>query len=158
LARAGARVGLASGRAWVNLLSDDGAVHPVGEVVDRASALARDAEPGAVLADTTTSELGRGRYEFRVRDDGSSVVGEPMRGGRGERAGGAPFVGRDAELSQVLSAFERARSDRAPILVTITGPPGIGKSRLRREVMARILAQAEAPQVILQRSEAYGQG
>ncbi|HET9930724.1 MAG TPA: AAA family ATPase, partial [Polyangiaceae bacterium] len=157
LARAGARVGLASGRAWVNLLSDS-VVHPVGEVVDRASALARDAEPGTVLADVTTSELGRGRYEFRARDDGSAIVGEPLRGGRGDRAGGAPFVGRDAELAQVLSAFSRARSERTPILVTITGPPGIGKSRLRREVMARIAAQAEAPQIILQRSEAYGQG
>ncbi len=158
LARAGARVGLASGRAWVNLMGDENAVHPVGEVVDRASALARDADPGIVLADVTTSELGRGRYEFRARDDGSAIVGEPLRGARGERAGGAPFVGRDAELAQVLSAFSRTRTDRTPILVTIAGPPGIGKSRLRREVMARIAALAEAPQVILQRSEAYGQG
>lgn len=158
LARAGAHVGIASGRAWVNLLGTGGAVQPVGEVVDRASALARDAEGGVVLADTTTSELGRGRYEFRARDDGSAVVGEPMRAPRGERAGGAPFVGRDAELAQVLSAFDRSRSDQTPILVSITGPPGIGKSRLRREVMARIAAQASAPQVILQRSEAYGQG
>lgn len=157
LARAGARVGIASGRAWVNQMSDS-AVHPVGEVVDRASALARDADPSIVLADVTTSELGRGRYEFRARDDGSAIVGEPLRGARGDRTGGAPFVGRDAELAQVLSAFSRTRSDRTPILVTITGPPGIGKSRLRREVMARIAAQAEAPQVILQRSEAYGQG
>jgi eukaryotic-like serine/threonine-protein kinase len=157
LARAGARVGIASGRARLNL-SETGGVLPVGEVVDRASALARDAESGVVLVDATTSELGRGRYEFRTRDDGSSVAGEPMRGPRGERAGGAPFVGRDPELAQVLSAFERSRHDNTPILVSITGPPGIGKSRLRREVMARISAQAEAPHVILQRSEAYGQG
>src|SRR5262249_53919011 len=73
-------------------------------------------------------------------------------------AGGAPFVGRDPELAQVLSAFERSRLDSTPILVSITGPPGIGKSRLRREVMARISAQAQAPHVILQRSEAYAQG
>ncbi len=112
LARAGARVGVASGRARLNWLTDTGAVQPVGEVVDRASALARDAEPGVVLADTTTSELGRGRYEFRARDDGSAVVGDPMRGMRGERSGGAPFVGRDAELAQVLSAFERSRLGR----------------------------------------------
>ncbi|HYO97178.1 MAG TPA: protein kinase, partial [Polyangiaceae bacterium] len=158
LARAGARVGLASGRAWVNLPGDRSNVRPVGEVVDRASSLARDADPGMVLADVTTSELGRGRYEFRARDDGSAVVGEGMRGARGERAGGAPFVGRDAELSQVLSAVERSKADRTPILVSISGPPGIGKSRLRREVMARIAAQAQSPQVILQRSEAYGQG
>ncbi|HEV8245536.1 MAG TPA: protein kinase, partial [Polyangiaceae bacterium] len=158
LARAGARVGIASGRARLNWRSDAGALQPVGEVVDRASALARDADAGVVLADATTSELGRGRYEFRSRDDGSAVVGEPMRGMRGDRSGGAPFVGRDAELAQVTSAFERSKSDSTPILVSITGPPGIGKSRLRREVMARITSQADPPLIVLQRSEAYAQG
>src|SRR5690606_777424 len=53
---------------------------------------------------------------------------------------------------------ERARSDATPILVSVTGPPGIGKSRLRREVLARISAQADAPNIIFQRSEAYGRG
>jgi predicted ATPase len=158
LARSGARVGIASGRARLSWRSETGELQPVGEVVDRAAALARDAGPGSVLADATTSELGRGRYEFRARDDGSAVVGEAMRGMRGERTGGAPFVGRDAELAQVLSAFERSRSDSTPLLVSITGAPGIGKSRLRREVMARISAQADPPLVVLQRSEAYGQG
>jgi eukaryotic-like serine/threonine-protein kinase len=158
LARAGARVGVASGRARLNLRTETGELQPVGEVVDRAAALARDAASGAVLADATTSELGRGRYEFRTRDDGSAVVGEAMRGMRGERAGGAPFVGRDAELAQVLSAFDRSRRDKTPLLVSITGAPGIGKSRLRREVMARISAQANAPLVVLQRADAYGQG
>ena len=158
LARAGARVGIASGRARVNMLSPAGEVQPVGEVVDRASALARDADPGMVLADTTTSELGRGRYEFRAREDGSAIVGEQVRGARAERTGGAPFVGREAEMAQVMSAFERARSDATPILVSVTGPPGIGKSRLRREVLARISAQADAPHIIFQRSEAYGRG
>ncbi len=158
LARAGARVGVAGGRARLNWLSDTGAVQPVGEVVDRASALARDAEPGVVLADTTTSELGRGRYEFRARDDGSAVVGDPMRGMRGERSGGAPFVGRDAELAQVTSAFERSSSDVTPIFISITGLPVSGKSRLRREVLARMSAQADPPLIVLQRSEAYAQG
>ncbi|MBX3130190.1 MAG: AAA family ATPase [Polyangiaceae bacterium] len=158
LARAGARVGVASGRARLALQDRDGIVQPVGEVVDRASALARDADVGMVLADTTTSELGRGRYEFKARDNGSAVVGEAVPGPRAERVGGAPFVGRDAELAQVLHAFERTCSEATPILISITGPPGIGKSRLRREVLARINAQADAPHVILQRSDAYSRG
>ncbi|HVR18604.1 MAG TPA: protein kinase [Polyangiaceae bacterium] len=158
LARAGARVGIASGRARLSWHTDTGEQQPVGEVVDRAAALARDAQPGGVLADATTTELGRGRYEFRARDDGSAIVGEPTRGLRGDRAGGAPFVGRDAELAQVVGAFERARRDSSPILVSVTGTPGIGKSRLRREVLARLAAHADAPTVILQRAEAYGQG
>src|SRR6185503_8466715 len=56
LAKGGAGVGVASGRARVNLSA--GEMQPIGEVVDRASALARDATRGTVLADATTSELG----------------------------------------------------------------------------------------------------
>ncbi len=145
LAKSGARVGVASGRARVNLSAPSGDVQPIGEVMDRASALARDATLGTLLADATTSELGRGRHEFRSRDDGSAIVGDALRGLRGDRMGGAPFVGRDAELAQVSSAFERTTGDQTPIVVSITGPPGIGKSRLRREVLARLTARADAP-------------
>jgi tRNA A-37 threonylcarbamoyl transferase component Bud32 len=156
LARAGARVGIATGRARVDLRDAAGQVHPVGEVVDRASALARDAQMGVVLADATTSELGRGRHEFRAREDGSTIVGEQVRGAHGERAGGAPFVGREPELAQLMSAVDRALGDPTPILVTISGPPGIGKTRLRREALARISARAGPPRVVLQQSDAYG--
>jgi eukaryotic-like serine/threonine-protein kinase len=157
LAASGARVGVASGRARVDLLVSDGSVQPVGEVVDRASALAREARPGSVLADATTTELGRGRYEFRARDDGAAVVGEELHGrGRGEHSGGTPFVGREPELAQVVASFDRAISDSTPIIVSVTGPPGIGKTRLRREVLARVAAQHDSPRVFLQRSDAYG--
>ncbi|MCC6213688.1 MAG: AAA family ATPase [Polyangiaceae bacterium] len=157
LARAGAKVGIASGRARVDRADATGEVRALGDVVDRASALARDAGQGQVLVDATTAELGRGRWEFRARDDGSSIVGEQSRVAR-ERSGGAPFVGREPELAQVLSAVERARAAGAPVLVSISGPPGIGKSRLRREVLARIAARANAPIFVLQRSDAYGRG
>ncbi|MBN2194843.1 MAG: protein kinase [Polyangiaceae bacterium] len=158
LAQAGAQVGVASGRARVQLWASSGEVKPVGEVVDRAAALARDARPGVVLADVTTSELGRGRYEFRARDDGSTIVGEQVRGARAERVGGAPFVGREPELAQTIAAFDRCFQDSTPLLVTLSGAPGIGKTRLRREVLARILSQSDAPMVVLQRAEAYARG
>ncbi len=156
LARAGAQVGVASGRARVESGRESGHALPLGEVVDRASALARDAGRGTVLVDATTSELGRGRYEFRVRDDGSAIVGEQVRGGGADRVGGAPFFGREPEMAQVLRAYERALDDRTPIFLSVTGPPGIGKSRLRREMLARVTTRAEAPHVILQRSDSYG--
>ena len=56
-----------------------------GEVVDRAAALARDATRGQVLADTTTTELTRGRFELQLRGDGSAVVGARQAGARGRR-------------------------------------------------------------------------
>ncbi len=154
----GAQIGVASGRARVDYESVLGEIQPLGEVVDRASALAREATPGCVLVDASTSELGRGRYEFRVRGDGSAIVGQRLRGVRGERAGGAPFVGREPETAQILSAHERSVGDSTPILVSVTGPPGIGKSRLQREVLARVSTQAHPPHVVVQRSDAYGRG
>jgi predicted ATPase len=54
-----------------------------------------------------------------------------------------------------LASFERAREDSTPVVVSVSGPPGIGKSRLRREVLARLSGNTR---VILQRSDAYGQG
>ena len=41
-----------------------------------------------------------------------------------------PLVGRTRELGVMVDAFERAKSEREPQLVTLVGVPGIGKSRL----------------------------
>lgn len=155
LSRAGAAVGIASGRARLQG-SEGGKVRPVGEVVDRAATLAREASSAEVIADATTSELGRGRFEFRMRRDGSAIVGSSLSRRPGQGAGGAPFVGRDAELAQVVSAYDRAIADRHSMVVSVCGPPGIGKSRLQRECVARISTGGDPPRVVVQRSDAYG--
>jgi len=49
-------------------------------------------------------------------------------------AGPVPLVGRDRELGLLLEAFRRAAAERRPRLVTLLGPPGIGKSRLVAEL------------------------
>ena len=148
LAAMGASVGVATGRTRIDR------TRPTGEVVDRAAALARDAQKTQVLADTTTSELARGRFEMVVRPDGTSIVGVKTNAKK-EVAGGSPFVGREADLSQVVTAFERCQEDQTPIIVTLTGAPGIGKTRLRREALAQIAAHPSAPHVVLVRSESF---
>ena len=74
---------------------------------------------------------------------------------REKAGGGSPFVGREADLSQSVSAFERCQEDKTPILVTVTGAPGIGKTRLRREAISRIGAHASAPRTVLVRAESF---
>src|ERR1019366_1334251 len=122
-------VGVATGRTRIDR------TRPTGEVVDRAAALARDAARGQVLADTTTTELTRGRKETA--------------------GGGVPFVGREAELAQIVAAFERSVEDKTPIVVTVTGAPGMGKTRLRREALSPIASHASTPRVLFARSESF---
>lgn len=57
---------------------------------------------------------------------------EPARGGPGDL-----LVGRDDELAQLDLAFGRVRRDRSCHLVTLLGDPGVGKSRLAGEFVAR---------------------
>ncbi len=151
LARTNAAVGVATGRTRIDR------TRPSGEVVDRAAALARDAQRGQVLTDTTTTELARGLYEFQVRDDGAALVGTAL-GAKREGVGGAPFVGREAELAQIIGAFERCVEDSTPVLTSITGAPGLGKTRLRREALLRVASHALAPRVVLVRCETFGKG
>jgi class 3 adenylate cyclase/tetratricopeptide (TPR) repeat protein len=69
------------------------------------------------------------------------------------RAIGAPFVGREQELGTLERALEAATEQRLPQLVTIVGPPGIGKSRLVRELVQRSDAR-----VLVGRCLSYGEG
>ena len=48
----------------------------------------------------------------------------------------AELVGRERELGVIRDAFERARHERTPQLLTLVGVPGIGKSRLVYELSA----------------------
>jgi hypothetical protein len=150
IARLSASVGVATGRTRIDR------TRPTGEVVDRAAALARDATRGQVLADTTTAELTRGRFELQLRGDGGAVVGGTIQGKR-EIVGGAPFVGREAELAQIVAAFERCEEDRTPIVVTVTGAPGMGKTRLQREALSRIRGNGDV-RMVLARSEPFSKG
>ncbi len=148
LSKTSAAVGVATGRSRIDRTK------PTGEVVDRAAALARDAHRGQVLADTTTSELARGRYEFQMRADGTAVVAGALQA-RKDLVSGAPFVGREAELTQITSSFERSSEDKTAVLITVTGNPGIGKTRLRREALSTIGSSSSLPRVVLVRCEAF---
>ena len=66
---------------------------------------------------------------------------------------GAPFVGRRKELDDLERALASAVDARTPQLATIVGPPGIGKSRLARELLGRVPAR-----VVVGRCLSYGEG
>ena len=67
----------------------------------------------------------------------------------------APFVGRTEELARLRKAFDDARGGNVCQLVTITGPPGIGKSRLVREL---VTSSGDEARVVVGRCLSYGEG
>jgi class 3 adenylate cyclase/tetratricopeptide (TPR) repeat protein len=65
----------------------------------------------------------------------------------------APFVGRREELDLLENVLVTAIETRTPQLATIVGAPGIGKSRLARELLGRVEAH-----VVVGRCLSYGEG
>jgi eukaryotic-like serine/threonine-protein kinase len=62
-------------------------------------------------------------------------------------SGEAPLVGRDAELAAARAGLAQVMAERRPGLFTLLGGPGLGKSRLARELAA--LVEREAPGAVL---------
>jgi len=145
-----ARVAVGTGEAMVLV---DGATTDreglIGDVVNTASRLQGEAEPGTVLVDDATHRSTRRaiHYEERppvaVKGKGEPipvwVAIEPVaRLGADLEDDGATLVGRSSELSLLVESFTRAVADRASQIVTIAGEPGVGKSRLVRELRRHI--------------------
>jgi len=73
-------------------------------------------------------------------------------------AGPVPLVGRDRELGLLLECYRRARAERQPRLVTLLGPPGIGKTRLVAELGRTLDADSDLVTWRQGRSPPYGEG
>ena len=127
-------------------------VLPVGDVVEAAVRLAREAAPDEILIDGRTRALLGAGVRTGRSSEGRSVLQGLRPAARGPDA---PLVGRERELRRLDEAFERAAQRRAPQLVTVIGEPGIGKSRLARELAARLDPRAT---VLAGRCLPYGLG
>jgi class 3 adenylate cyclase/tetratricopeptide (TPR) repeat protein len=137
-----ARAGVVTGEVAVTL----GAVHEgmvAGDKVNTAARVQSLAEAASVLVDESTKRLASSALEFA--DFGHHVLkgkAEPQRlwqatrvisgAGGSQRVDGleAPLMGRDAELQTVKQLFHAAAERRVPRLVLVSGPAGVGKSRL----------------------------
>jgi tetratricopeptide (TPR) repeat protein len=109
---------------------------PVGAAIDRAAALLDEpgGGPGIFLDDLTIGLIGL-RFELSSVGSRTVLVGE-RRGFQHPRplmGKPTPCVGRDKELKLLQGVLDECVNDSVSRAVLVTGPPGIGKSRLASE-------------------------
>jgi len=140
-----ARAGVLTGEAAVTIgATSEGMV--AGDLVNTASRVQSAADPGTVLVGASTRTAADAAIAFEdVGEHELKGKAEPMRlwralrvvanrGGEGRSSGlEAPFVGRDRELRLVKDIFHTTAEAGRAHLVLVTGPAGIGKSRLSWE-------------------------
>jgi class 3 adenylate cyclase len=132
-----------------------------GDAVNVAARLEQAAEPGEVLVGAETLalvggavELGEGR-PLELRGKSEPVTAYPLEAVNEatERSHTSRFVGRQREMGELVETCERALVGSRCELVTVTGDPGVGKSRLVAEALEQIDAR-----VARGRCLAYGEG
>lgn len=137
-----------------------------GDAVNTAARLEQNAQPGEILIGEPTYRMVRHAVRAE-RVDAIDAKGKsaPLSAYRlvetydvahdaGRRLD-SPLVGRTHELQLAEEAFERAVRERSCSLFTVFGSPGVGKSRLAQEVLARVDGRAT---VCRGRCLPYGRG
>jgi class 3 adenylate cyclase/tetratricopeptide (TPR) repeat protein len=165
-----ARAGVLTGEAAVTLgATNQGMV--AGDIVNTAARLQSVAQPGTVLVAESTMRAASAAIAFEPAGEQAlkgkaapvpayralRVVAQRRGSGRSDLPE-APFVGRDEELRILKDLIAATGRDRRTRLVSITGPGGIGKSRLAWELEKYIDGISETIYWHRGRSPAYGEG
>jgi class 3 adenylate cyclase/MoxR-like ATPase len=114
-----------------------------GDVVNTASRLQQHAPVGEIVVGEETFRATRAAIEYEAAEAVTAKgKAEPIAVWRAVAASSAtgerhlsstPFVGRSREVGLLDVTWERVERECRPHLITILGPPGVGKSRLIAE-------------------------
>jgi class 3 adenylate cyclase len=162
------RIGVNTGEVAVGR-PREGSSFVSGDAVNVAARLEQGAEAGDILAGERTVAAVRGAFEFgetrmvEAKGKGGVAARPVLRAltlmrPRGVRGLAPAFVGRDAEIERLLAAYTRAVERSRPVLLSILGQAGVGKTRLVRELWERLSEAAPEPMRRTGRCLAYGEG
>jgi class 3 adenylate cyclase/tetratricopeptide (TPR) repeat protein len=156
------RIGVNTGE----VVAEEGETLVTGDPVNVAARLEQAASPGEILIGEPTYRLARDAVRVEaiepVEAKGKS---KPVPAWRlldvlddapaFTRPIDTPFVGRADELARLVAAFSRCVETGTAQRITVLGVPGIGKSRLARELVQEVAGKAR---ITVGRCLAYGEG
>jgi class 3 adenylate cyclase/tetratricopeptide (TPR) repeat protein len=145
---------------------EGGHFYATGDAVNIAARLEQAAAPGEILLGEQTHRLVRSAVKveplssLRLKGKADPAIAyrliEVVEGAPAvSRRFDTPFVGRTAELARLLACFDGTVASREPVLATVLGPAGIGKTRLTAEFVAKVQERAT---VLRGRCLSYGEG
>jgi tetratricopeptide (TPR) repeat protein len=149
---AGVRLAIATGRALTGVTGLSGDVIERGvRVVERDAHRPAGAWP--IRIDEATARLLTEHFVIEGPENARVLAGvrpaaAPPRTLVGKPT---PCVGRDRELATLDATFAECVSEPVARAVLVTGPAGIGKSRLRYELLARLTHHEAEPEVLVAR-------
>ena len=163
--RLATRTGINTGEVIVGDTATDQKL-ATGDAVNVAARLEQAAQPGEVLLGEATYRLVRdavvvdGAPAIEAKGKSQPLAAWRLLGLRPDvpafsRLIATPFVGREREFDELRRAFDTAVKESSCSLATIAGPPGIGKSRLARELVRSLEKDAR---MVVGRCIAYGEG
>ncbi len=126
-------------------------------VAEAGQALVR-LTPGSVWIDPATGSLLKSRFSIYRDTNGFFLQGTRIQESSRSLLGRAsPYVGREREMARLTATLQVAMSE-GPQTVLLIGPPGMGKSRLRREFERALAAAGVELTVLRARGDAVGAG
>jgi serine/threonine protein kinase/tetratricopeptide (TPR) repeat protein len=139
---------------------------PIGDAIDRAMKMLKQhhEEDVALLAagkrqpihvDEVTAGLLDTRFTVRSDAAGLELVSEQAAGDAGRMLLGkaTPCVGRERELVMLEGVFAEVVADDVARVVLVTAPAGVGKSRLRYELLRMLRHRGDAHEVWMSRGD-----
>jgi tetratricopeptide (TPR) repeat protein len=145
----GARVAISSGQATRRTRGIS------ADALERAATQLDLAAVGGVRVDAATVPMLGGRFALREDASGGVLLHEDPAASSTRRLLGkpTPTVGREKEVSLLDAIFQEGVDERAPRGAIVVGPPGIGKSRIRYELLLRLRKHPTPPEVLVCRGD-----
>ena len=132
----------------------------VGEVIDNGMRLLRGTPPGSIRLDDVAAGMLGARFE--VRRDGTAPYLRAERDSIGvERqllGKATSFVGRGREMSMLTNLYAGTVAESAATPVLVIGSAGVGKSRLRQELVEWVQRQPDRAEILFGGVDSVGAG